>query len=239
MIKSELKDYGEIVYVTDYIVPKRGSVESAKIVKKPSLKCLFEKFFMSETMILAYPIYFEGNAGTIRQVDMVLDVLHERYPEKSILAYIELRDKGIQTLFCIDGMDTSVLFEVNQMLDTYISKKPLLLSSLKETDEKLSPPGSVLTKLQRRKKNVQKESNCSVRIHTRNMKVFKTFLRFNEEVDHFIRDNNLVDWPYNESFQTFDAIHNIYSKRRLDDVDVPKSFLNGSNSNLIYCGRML
>lgn len=60
MIKSELKDYGDIVYVADYIVPKRGSVESAKIVKKPSLKCLFERFFMSEAMILAYPIYFEG-----------------------------------------------------------------------------------------------------------------------------------------------------------------------------------
>lgn len=222
MIKSELKDYGDIVYVTDYIVPKRGSVESAKIVKKPSLKCLFERFFMSEAMILAYPIYFEGNVGTIRQVDMVLDVLHERYPERSILAYIELHDKGIQALFCIDGMNPSILFEINQMLDSYISKYPLLSSSLKEMDEKLSPPGSVLMKLQRRKKNVPKESNCSVRIHTRNMKVFKTFLRFNEDVDHFIRENNLVDWPFNESYQTFDAIYNIYSKRSIDDSDVPK-----------------
>lgn len=89
-------------------------------------------------------------------------------------------------------------------------------------------------KLQRRKKNVQKESNCRIRIHTRNMKVYKTFLRFNEDVDHFIRKNNLVDWPFNESYQTFDAIYNIYSKRSIDDIDdidVPKSFLNGSNSN--------
>lgn len=222
MIKSELKDYGDIVYVTDYIIPKRGSVESAKIVKKPSLKCLFERFFMSEAMMLAYPVLFKGKAATINVVDSLLDRINKQCPEKSILVYAELRNKNVLAWYCVDGKNSIQLSKVKQWLDSNISKIPLL--SITSNEGKILSPSHMLQHLQKHEKLAKKSKDYVVRIHTRNMRVIKTNFCFNQDVDRFIQENKLVDWPYCEVYQNNSATHYIYSQHFIQDSDVPKSF---------------